>query len=66
MEKLVFYLGFTKTRQKGSHAFYKHNDGRATSIPHHKEHDLAKPLIGVILSEIRISVDEYNDLLDKI
>ncbi len=25
MEKLLFSLGFEKTRQKGSHAFFRHN-----------------------------------------
>lgn len=66
MEKLVFHLGFTKTRQKGSHAFYKHKDGRVTTIPHHKGRDLAKPLIASILNDIGISVDEYNGILDNL
>ncbi len=30
MEKLLFALGFEWTRQKGSHAFYRHPDGRTT------------------------------------
>ncbi len=29
MEQALFRLGFVKTRQKGSHAFYRHADGRA-------------------------------------
>ncbi|MBN1394441.1 MAG: type II toxin-antitoxin system HicA family toxin [Pirellulales bacterium] len=28
MEKVLFSLGFSKTRQRGSHAFYRHSDGR--------------------------------------
>ncbi len=31
MEKLLFRLGFERVRQKGSHVFYRHIDGRTTS-----------------------------------
>jgi len=34
MEKLLFLLEFKKIRQKGSHAFYRHPDGRTTTLPH--------------------------------
>ena len=66
MEKILFELGFSKKRQKGSHAFYKHEDGRITTIPHHKGRMLARPLIRTILREIDISIDEYNNLLGNI
>jgi len=58
-------MGFEKTRQKGSHAFYKHPDGRTTTIPHHPGRELSRPLIREILREIEISVDEYNHNLNK-
>jgi predicted RNA binding protein YcfA (HicA-like mRNA interferase family) len=45
MEKLLLSLGFVKTRQKGSHAFYRHEDGRTTTVPHHKGRILARPLL---------------------
>jgi len=35
LEKKLIKLGFAPIRQKGSHVFYKHPDGRATSIPFH-------------------------------
>jgi len=63
MEKLLFMLDFKKIRQKGSHVFYKHPDGRYTTIPHHKNRVLARPLIKEILREIKINNDEYNDLI---
>ena len=34
LEKLILYLGFDIIRQKGSHVFYRHTDGRYTTIPH--------------------------------
>lgn len=66
MEKLLFKIGFQKIRQKGSHAFYKHRDGRVTTLPHHQGRVLARPLIREILREIKMSVDEYNDYLEQL
>jgi predicted RNA binding protein YcfA (HicA-like mRNA interferase family) len=66
MEKLLLKLGFQKVRQKGSHVFYRHPDGRTTSVPHHPGRDLARPLIKEILREIELSVDEYNEYLKKL
>jgi len=66
MEKLLFLLGFKKIRQKGSHAFYKHPDGRTTTLPHHRKRVLAPPLIREILREIEITVDDYDSYLKKL
>jgi len=65
MEKLLIRLSFEKVRQKGSHAFYRHPDGRTTTLPHHKGRVLARPLIREILREIEVTVEQYNDLLEK-
>jgi len=65
MEKLLFKLGFERIRQKGSHVFYRHPDGRTTSVPHHRGRDLARPLIKEILREIELSSDEYEEYLMK-
>ena len=63
LEKLLFQLGFIKTRQKGSHAFYRHADGRTTTIPFHIGKDLPRPLLRDILNEIKVSIDDYNELI---
>lgn len=63
MEKLLFHLGFEKVRQKGSHAFYRHPDGRTTTVPYHQTRVLARPLIREILREIEITVENYNSYL---
>ncbi|OPX24156.1 MAG: hypothetical protein B1H02_04030 [Candidatus Latescibacteria bacterium 4484_107] len=65
MEKLLLRLGFEKTRQKGSHVFYRHPDGRTTTVPHHRGR-LARPLIREILREIEVSVDNYNKHLKRL
>jgi len=66
MEKLLLRLGFEKVRQKGSHAFYRHPDGRVTTVPHHKAKVLARPLIREILHEIEITIDDYNNHLKRL
>jgi predicted RNA binding protein YcfA (HicA-like mRNA interferase family) len=65
-EKVLFSLGFKRVRQKGSHIFYRHSDGRTTTIPHHGGRVLARPLLREILREIDITVDEYDKVLDEI
>jgi predicted RNA binding protein YcfA (HicA-like mRNA interferase family) len=66
MERLLLHLGFEKTRQKGSHVFYRHPDGRTTTIPHHKGIVLARPLIREILREIELTVDDYDKYLENL
>lgn len=63
LEKILYNLGFEKIKQKGSHVFYRHKDGRTATIPFHTNKDLPRPLLRVILQEINVSVDEYNKLL---
>ncbi|MEW6701099.1 MAG: type II toxin-antitoxin system HicA family toxin [Bacteroidota bacterium] len=58
-------LGFSAIRQKGSHVFYRHQDGRTTTVPNHPNRDLARPLIREILREIKISVEEFSELINK-
>lgn len=63
MERLLRKLGFVVVRQKGSHVFYRHPDGRTTTVPHHRGRDLARPLIREILREIDLSPGEFEGLL---
>lgn len=65
MERALFRMGFVKTRQKGSHAFYRHSDGRATTVPHHRGRDLAKPLVKAILADIEVSPEDFLNILRK-
>jgi predicted RNA binding protein YcfA (HicA-like mRNA interferase family) len=66
MEKLLFSLGFEKTRQKGSHVFYRHPDQRTTTVPHHKGRVLSRPLIREILKDLEITSDEYRSYLEHL
>jgi predicted RNA binding protein YcfA (HicA-like mRNA interferase family) len=64
-EKLLLSIGFIATRQKESHVFYKHPDGRYTTLPHHPGRDLSRPLIHKILREINLTPEEFSKLLEK-
>jgi predicted RNA binding protein YcfA (HicA-like mRNA interferase family) len=66
MEKVLHRIGFRRVRQKGSHVFYRHPDGRRTTMPHHGSRPLARPLIREILREIETTVDEYMEILNQI
>ena len=66
MEKLLFSLGFQKVRQKGSHVFYRHPDGRATTLPCHSGRNLARPLIREILREIELTPEQFRKLLEEL
>ncbi len=66
MDKILRHLGFAAVRQKGSHVFYRHADGRTTTLPNHGNRDLARPLMREILREISILPDEFTELLEKL
>ena len=62
MDKLLKRMGFEPVRQKGSHIFYRHSDGRTTTVPSHPGRDLARPLI----REIELTPEQYQEELEKI
>lgn len=51
--------GFKVIRQKGSHRFYRHQDGRTTVVPMHSNKDIKRGLLKGILSEIEMTRDEF-------
>lgn len=65
-ERLLLKLGFLVKRQKGSHVFYKHPDGRYTTLPHHPGRDLSRPLTRQIIKEIGLTPEEFLELLENI
>ena len=65
MQKVLLSLGFQAVRQKGSHVFYRHPDGRTTTVPNHPGGDLARPLVREILREIELTPERFRRQLDK-
>jgi len=50
-------------RQKGSHARWKHPDGRATTIPIHPSTEIGGWLFHEILGQLGISEEDFRRLL---
>jgi len=60
--KVLEKLGFKRIRQSGSHAVFKHPDGRWTTVPIHKGKDVAKGVLHKILKDAKITIEEFNNL----
>tara|TARA_Y100000310_G_scaffold344266_1_gene456092 strand:- start:131 stop:352 length:222 start_codon:yes stop_codon:yes gene_type:complete len=56
-------LGFSPIRQKGSHLFMKHSDGRVTVVPVHSGKDIGRGLLKKILNEIDVDREEFLSFL---
>jgi predicted RNA binding protein YcfA (HicA-like mRNA interferase family) len=66
VEKVLFRIGFRPVRKKGSHVFYRHPDGRTTTVPFHSGRDIARPLLREILKDIELTTDDLLAELEKI
>lgn len=60
--KVLKKLGFVKTHQVGSHAQFKHPNGKKVTIPIHPGKDLKRGLLRGILKDLEISVEEFIKL----
>ena len=58
--KVLEKLGFEFKRQKGSHMFFGHKDGRTTVIPNHPGEDIDRGLLHKIIKhDIGIDIEEF-------
>ncbi len=53
-------LGFSKTRQTGSHERWNHPDGRAVTIPLHGGREIGPPLFFKILRQLGITTQTFQ------
>ena len=64
--RILEKLGFILVRINGSHHRLKHEDGRVTTIPVHKNEDLPKGLLRKIIKEdLQIDIEEFEKLLSS-
>ncbi len=63
LEKIILGLGFVRLRQKGSHVFYQHPDGRYTTISFHGNREIGPVMLKIILKEIKVDRDEFEQYL---
>ena len=62
LARAISKIGFSKHHQVGSHATYKHADGRRVTIPLHNR-ELKKGLLHGILKDIELTVEDLKELL---
>ena len=63
--KVLTRIGFQEVRQKGSHKYFRHEDGRTTVVPVHPGRDIGRGLLREIIKEIGISREDFLRLLKK-
>ncbi len=56
-------LGFQHIRQSGSHAVYRHHDGRWATVSIHKGKEISKGLVHKILRDAQLTWEELEQYL---
>jgi predicted RNA binding protein YcfA (HicA-like mRNA interferase family) len=65
-EKVIRALekaGFERVRQKGSHIFMRHPNGRTTIVPYHKKENIGRGLLRKIIRDAQMTVEEFMNLI---
>jgi predicted RNA binding protein YcfA (HicA-like mRNA interferase family) len=58
--KILLFLGFELKRQKGSHKFFQHKDGRTTVIPDHGTEQLDRGLLNkIIKQDLMMTIESF-------
>lgn len=57
--RILEKIGFKRIRQKGSHVFLKHQDGRITVVPFHKGEDIGRGLLRKIIKDAKLTEEEF-------
>jgi predicted RNA binding protein YcfA (HicA-like mRNA interferase family) len=60
--RILRSLGFEQVRQRGSHTFWKHPDGRTTVVPVHAGEPIGRGLLRKILNDVEIEPEEFDKL----
>ncbi len=59
MVDFLVHLGFLQVRQRGSHRFFRHSDGRAATVPDHRGEDLGRGIVSKILRDAEVTRDDF-------
>lgn len=62
--KILEKIGFKFMRQKGSHMFFKHDDGRTTVIPNHPGEKIDRGLLNkIVRKDLKMQKEEFLNFL---
>ena len=56
--RILERLGFVEVRRRGSHAQFRHPDGRATTVPDHAGRDISPALLRRIARDVGLTAEE--------
>jgi predicted RNA binding protein YcfA (HicA-like mRNA interferase family) len=60
---VLLHLGFELKRQKGSHKFFQHKDGRTTVIPDHGTEQIDRGLLNkIIKQDLMMTIDSFLNI----
>ena len=61
--KILLKLGFVFRRQKGSHMFFEHPDGRTTALPNHPSEQIDRGLLNKIIKhDLQLDPEDFISL----
>lgn len=60
--KILKKIGFVERRQKGSHLFLSHPDGRTSVVPVHPSKSIGIGLLRSILHDVKLSPEDFEKL----
>ena len=64
--KALEKLGFEQIRQRGSHLFLRHPNGRTTIIPVHPTENIGTGMVNKIIEDAKITRDEWIELIKSL
>lgn len=62
VERRLLAIGFLTRTAKGAHRFYRHPDGRTTTVPFHGGRDISPTLLRKICRDISVDIKEFVEL----
>ncbi len=66
LARVLEMAGFHWKRVRGSHNTFQSDDGRIIVIPDHGNRVVMRPLLRKIIRDVGITVDQYNELVDRL
>ena len=60
--KILKKIGFVERRQKGSHLFLSHEDGRTAVVPIHPSKSIGIGLLRSILHDVKLSPEDFQKM----
>ena len=59
VERILLKMGFDCRTGKGAHRFYRHADGRTTTVPFHAGRDISPVLLRKICRDVGLTVEAF-------